>query len=117
MQRTIRVGLIGTTRYAEGMHLRSLQSHPRAEIIAICGRNRERAAEVAARHGIPLVFTDYQQMLTTAGLDAVVIVAPDELHYPITMDALATGLHVLCEKPLATTATEARAMYERAEAA
>jgi predicted dehydrogenase len=72
---------------------------------------------VAGRHGIPLVFTDYQEMFAAARLDAVVIVAPDALHYPMTMDALDAGLHVLCEKPLATTAAQARAMYERAEAA
>ncbi|HEX8771345.1 MAG TPA: Gfo/Idh/MocA family oxidoreductase, partial [Acidimicrobiales bacterium] len=76
-----------------------------------------RAADVASRHRIPLVFTDYQQMVATARLDAVVIVAPDEQHYPMTMDALDAGLHVLCEKPLATTAAQARAMYERAETA
>jgi predicted dehydrogenase len=117
MESRVRVGVVGTTRYAEGMHLRSLQSHPRADVVAICGRDRARAADVAGRHRIPLVFTDYQQMLATAQLDAVVIVAPDEQHYPMTMDALDAGLHVLCEKPLATTAAQARAMYERAEAA
>ena len=117
MESRVRVGVIGTTRYAEGMHLRSLQSHPCADLVAICGRDQARAADVASRHSIPMVFTDYQQMLTTAQLDAVVIVAPDELHYPITMAALDAGLHVLCEKPLATTAAQARAMYERAEAA
>ena len=117
MQSNIRVGVIGTTRYAEGMHLRSLQSHPRADLVAICGRDQARAADVAGRHGIPMVFTDWQKMLTAAQLDALVIVAPDEQHYPMTMAALDAGLHVLCEKPLATTAAQARAMYERAEAA
>jgi predicted dehydrogenase len=116
MESNVRVGVIGTTRYAEGTHLRNLQSHPRAEIVAICARDRERAAEVAGRFKIPHVFTDYQAMLASGHLDAVVIVAPDELHFPFTMDALEAGLHVLCEKPLATTAEHARVMYERAEA-
>jgi predicted dehydrogenase len=117
MNNRVRVGLIGTTRYAEGMHLRSLQSHPSAEVVAICGRDRERAADVASRNRVPQVFTDYREMLEAGRLDAVVIVAPDEQHYPMTMDALDAGLHVLCEKPLATTAAEAQAMYERAEEA
>jgi predicted dehydrogenase len=117
MESRVRVGVIGTTRYAEGMHLRSLQSHPWADVVAICGRDRDRAAAVAGRNRIPLVFTDYREMFTSARLDAVVIVAPDEQHYPMTMDALDAGLHVLCEKPLATTAAQARAMYERAEEA
>jgi predicted dehydrogenase len=112
----VRVGVIGTTPYAERMHLRSLQSHPNADVIAICGRDGERAADVAGRNSVPLVFTDYREMFAAARLDAVVIVAPDAQHYPMTMDALNAGLHVLCEKPLATTAAQARAMYERAEA-
>ncbi len=109
MNSRVRVGIIGTTRYAEGAHLRSLLSHPRADVISICGRDRDRAADVAGRHSIPMVFTDYQEMFVAAQLDAVVIVAPDEQHYPMTMDALDAGLHVLCEKPLATTAATARA--------
>lgn len=117
MKNRVRVGIIGTSRYAEGMHLRSLQSHPNADVIAICGRNRDRAADVAGRNDISLVFTNYQEMLATAKLDAVVIVAPDEQHYPMTMDAIDAGLHILCEKPLATTAAQTQAMYERAEAA
>src|SRR5687768_16641881 len=104
MNSRVRVGIIGTTRYAQGAHLRSLQSHPGAEVIAICGRDRDRATDVASQHHIPMVFTDHREMFAAARLDAVVIVAPDEQHYPMTMDALDAGLHVLCEKPLATTA-------------
>lgn len=117
MDSKVRVGVIGTTGYAEGVHIRSLASHPRAEIVALCGRDRDRAQEVAARHGISAVFTDYREMIERGNLDAIVIVARDELHHPITMDAIDAGLHVLCEKPLASTAAQAREMYERAEAA
>ncbi|WP_442542659.1 Gfo/Idh/MocA family protein [Arthrobacter sp. KN11-1C] len=112
----VRLGVVGTTWYAE-THLRNIQSHDGAELVAIAGRDRDKATEVAARYQIPLVYTDYQAMIASGNIDAVVIVAPDELHLPITMDALDAGLHVLCEKPLATTAADARAMYKRAEAA
>jgi len=54
-------------------------------------------------------------MIKQAGLDALVVSVPDDLHYPIVMDALDAGLHVLCEKPLAMDAAQAKAMYERAE--
>lgn len=110
----VRLGVIGTTWYAE-THLRNIQSHPGAELVAITGRDRAKATDVAGRYQIPLVYTDYRDMIASGNIDAIVIVAPDEMHLPITMDALDAGLHVLCEKPLATTAADARAMYERAE--
>jgi predicted dehydrogenase len=113
----VRVGVIGTSWYTEIVHLPGVQSHAGAHLSAICGRNRDRAAELAAKHEIPLVFTDYREMIAKGDLDAVLVVTPDDLHYPIVMEALAAGLHVMCEKPLASNAAQARAMYEKAEAA
>jgi predicted dehydrogenase len=98
------------------MHLPNLASHPGAEIAAICGRGRERAAELAARFGIPQLFDDYREMIACGGLEALVVAAPDDLHYPIVLAALDAGLHVLCEKPLALTLEQAREMLARAEA-
>jgi predicted dehydrogenase len=98
------------------IHLPALKSHPRAEIAAICGRNRDRADEMAKKYEIPLVFTDYREMIAKGDLQAIVIITPEDLHYPMTMDALDVGLHVLCEKPLALNAEQAREMYEKAEA-
>jgi predicted dehydrogenase len=108
---------VGTSAWTEQAHLAGLLNHPQAEVVAICGRNAERAHVLAARHGIAGVFTDYRQMIADAGLDALIVATPDDLHFPITMAALDAGLHVLCEKPLAPAAGEARAMYERAQAA
>jgi predicted dehydrogenase len=113
----VRVGVIGTSGFADFMHLTNLRSHPRARLSAICGRNRERAAELAARHDIPLVFTDHREMIAKGALDAVVVAVPDDLHFSMVMEALYARLHVLCEKPLASDAAQARAMYEKAEAA
>ena len=117
MSDQVRVGVIGTSWFADLMHLPNLKSHPQAEIAAICGRKRERAQEMASKYEIPLVFTDYREMIDQGNLQAVVIVTPDDLHYPMTMDALDAGLHVLCEKPLALNAEQAKEMYEKAEAA
>ncbi|HEX5416448.1 MAG TPA: Gfo/Idh/MocA family oxidoreductase [Chloroflexota bacterium] len=117
MPERVRVGMIGTSWWAEGYHLPILQTHPRAEVAAVCGRNRERAEAIAAKFGIPAVYTDYRAMYERAGLDAVVIAGPDDLHYQMAMDAIERGLHVVGEKPLATTAVQAEAMYRRAEAA
>jgi predicted dehydrogenase len=112
----VRIGVIGTSGFTDFVHRTDIKSHPRAQLRAICGRKRERAAELAAKHAIPPVYTDYREMIAPTSLDAVVVAAPDDLHFPVVMEALDAGLHVLCEKPLAATADQARAMYAKAEA-
>ncbi len=117
MPERVRVGIIGTSWWADSMHLPGLKSHPRAELGAICGRNRERAEEMAKKYDIPGVFTDYREMIEKADLQALVVSVPDDLHHPVTIEALDAGLHVLCEKPLALNAGQAGEMYEKAESA
>jgi predicted dehydrogenase len=113
----VRIGVVGTSWWAELMYLPVLKRHPRAELVAVCGRNRERVDQIAQKYSLSHAFTDYQEMIEQAGLHALVVSTPDDLHYPITMAALDAGLHVLCEKPLALDMAQARAMYEKAEAA
>ncbi|MBN1639734.1 MAG: Gfo/Idh/MocA family oxidoreductase [Anaerolineae bacterium] len=117
MRSRVRVGVIGTSWYADLAHLPRVASHPGAELAAVCGRNRARADEMAAKYGIPLVFADYRDMIATGGLDAVIVSTPDDLHYPMTMAALDAGLHVLCEKPMALDAARANEMLVAAEEA
>lgn len=116
MTTKIRIGVIGTSWWADLGHLPFLTIDARVTVAAICGRNPERAQAMAAKYNIPQIFTDYRAMLAEGGLDAVVILTPDDEHYAMTMAALDGGLHVLCEKPLARNATHAKSMYERAEA-
>ena len=59
----VNVGVIGTSYMADLLHIPALQSHPKAIVRAICGRNRDRAEEVAKKHEIPLCFTDYSEMI------------------------------------------------------
>jgi predicted dehydrogenase len=117
MPERVHIGVIGTSGFADLLHLPNLKSHPRAKLAAICGRNRDRADEMASKYDIPRVFTDYRDMIEKGELHAVVIITPDDLHYPMTMAALDAGLHVLCEKPMALNATQAREMYKVAETA
>ena len=117
MSEIIRVGVINTSWWADMMYLPALQSHPLAETVAICGRNRQRAEEMAAKYHIPRVFVDFQEMIKHGGLDAVIVAPPDEFHYEMTLAALEAGLHVLCDKPLAMNAKQAGEMYDKAEAA
>jgi len=117
MLKRLNIGLVGTSDYTQFVNLPVLSKHENVNIIAICGRNRTRAEEVAAQFGIPQVFTDYEQMFALPGLDAVIIAAPDDLHYPMTMAALRAGLHVMGEKPMALNAQQAKEMLAAAEQA
>ena len=81
----VRIGLISTSWWAAGHHLPNLKSHPRAEVAAICGRNQERAEEMAGKYDIPSVYIDYRDMIEKAGLDAVLVAAPDDMHFAMTM--------------------------------
>jgi predicted dehydrogenase len=54
----VRVGVIGTSWYTDFMHLPAVQSHPQAELVAICGRNQQRAKEIAGKYGDPDTFSD-----------------------------------------------------------
>ena len=115
MAKQISVGVVGTSWYADLMHLPAVKSHPQAKLVAVCGRNGDRAQEMADKYDIPKVFTDYQEMIDKGGLDALIVAIPDDLHYPVTMAALDAGLHVLCEKSLALTLEHAKEMYAKAE--
>ena len=117
MPEKVRVGVAGTSWWADLLHLPALQSHPQAELAALCGRDRARAEEMARKYGAPKVFTDYRRMIEEAELDALVVSVPDDLHREMIEAGLEAGLHVVCEKPLARTLAEARRMYARAEAA
>ena len=116
MTEPIRIGVIGTSWWADLAHLPSFTSDPRVNVAAICGRNQERAQAMATKYSIPHVYTDYHKMIAKGDLQAVVILTPDDEHFAMTMAALDAKLHVLCEKPLAGNAAHAKQMYERAEA-
>lgn len=93
----VRVRVVGTSWWAELMYLPILKRHPGAELVAVCGRRREHVDQIARKYGIPNAFTNYRDMIEQAGLHALVISTPDDLHYPITLEALDAGLHMLYE--------------------
>jgi predicted dehydrogenase len=115
MSNKVRVGVVGTSGWADFMYLSSLHSYPTADLVSICGRNQGHAKEMAAKYNIPQVFADYNEMITQGELDMIIVGAPDDLHYAITMQALRADLHVLCDKPLALTVQQAQEMFVAAE--
>ncbi len=116
MNKKVNIGVIGTSWWAELVFLPVLQNYERANLIAVCGRNQDRANEIAEKYKILEVYSDYREMIQHAQLDAIVIATPDDTHYEITIAALDAGLHVLCEKPIANNVDDAREMVIKAEA-
>ena len=103
----VRVGLIGTSWWADAMYLPALAEHPRGAITAIAGRNAATTEAVAARWGIAHSYASADALLADADIDAVIIASSNASHAPLALAAIERGLHVLCEKPLGLDAAEA----------
>ena len=97
-------------------HLKGYTADPRSEVIAVCDLEETHAEEVAAAHKIPNTYTNHLEMLENKDIDAVSVCLPNFLHAPISIDALNAGKHVLCEKPPARSAQDAKAMADAAAA-
>ncbi|MDQ6908523.1 MAG: Gfo/Idh/MocA family oxidoreductase [Chloroflexota bacterium] len=110
----IRVGVIGTGFGAQ-VHLPSFAALPEFEIAAICGRNGAKVEAIADAYDIRNTFTDYRDLIACNDVDAVTIAMPPALHHPAAIAAITAGKHVLCEKPMARNANEAREMLRMAE--
>ena len=113
----LRVGVIGTSGWTEFAYLDNLHFHDAAEVTALAGRNEARLADVAAKYRIENTFADWREMIASGLIDAVVVASPDEAHHEMVLAATAAGLHVMCEKPLAENAQQAREMLAAAEVA
>jgi predicted dehydrogenase len=107
-----RVVVVGTN-FGCLAHVRALRAAG-FEVRALVGRDASRTRERAQAFGVAEALTSYERALELPGLDAVVISSPPETHKPLTLQALAKHKHVLCEKPLALSAAEAREMLEAA---
>src|SRR5215475_2644610 len=110
----IGVGLIGTG-FARSAQAPAFSVCEGAELRAVCSGRLENAQRVAAEFNIKYACENYEQMLALDDVSLVVVSAPPHLHYPITMAALDAGKHVICEKPMAMNAGEAREMIAAAE--
>ena len=73
-----------------------------AEILSVCGRGLDRAAEIAKKHGINKIYTDYRELIRSDDLDGVIVDSPGDLHHEMAIQTLPHGKHVLCEKSMAS---------------
>lgn len=112
----VRVAVVGAG-WAGELHLKAFAAQPAVELVAVSSRTEPRARQVADTFGVPAVHTDLDRMLAEVRPDVVSVATPPSSHAHITLAAIAAGCHVLCDKPIATSAADGARMLEAAEAA
>jgi predicted dehydrogenase len=106
----LRIGVLGAARIAPMALIRPARAVPEAWVVAVAARDPARARAFAQRQGILRVHETYHALIQDPELDAVYIPLPNSLHAEWSIRALRAGKHVLCEKPMASNAEEARQM-------
>jgi predicted dehydrogenase len=101
----LRTAILGTG-FMGRVHLEGVRRVESVEVAAVVGRNAETAKKLGAGFGVGTIATDYRQILLDSTIDAVHVCTPNAQHFSMAKDALLSGKHVLCEKPLATTVAE-----------
>jgi len=119
--RTIGVGMLGYAfmgkAHSNAWKKMGYMMYPPAAVprlVALCGRNADALAEAARRYGYERTYTDWRKMIADPDVEALDNGAPNDLHARPCIEAARAGKHVFCEKPLARTADEARAMRDAA---
>lgn len=117
--RDVHIGIIGCGGIANGKHLPSLSKLPNVKITAFCDLIPERAEKAREDYGTEdaRVYTDYQELLKQEDLEVIHVLTPNSAHCKLSVAALQSGRHVMCEKPMATTYTEAQEMVNAAKEA
>jgi predicted dehydrogenase len=115
-EKTIGIGIVGAG-FARTTQIPAFKNCKDARVVAIASGHRENAEKVAAEFGIEHVANDWRELVQRDDVDLVSVVTPPSTHMEITLAALAHGKAVLCEKPMAMTAAEAKQMTEHAQRA
>ncbi|MDD4098492.1 MAG: Gfo/Idh/MocA family oxidoreductase [Lentisphaeria bacterium] len=115
-QEKVRIGLLGAGSIALFRHALELSQNPDAELVSVYDPIRERAEYLVKLYGGKVAASE-KAVITSKGIDAVVVATPNSEHARLTIAALKAGKHVLCEKPMATNLEDASAMIAAAEKA
>lgn len=110
----MRLLVLGTGRMADE-NTAAFAAIDGVELAACVDLDHAKATEFAARHSIPHAFASLDDALNAVQVDAVANATPDPAHFPTTMQVLDAGLHIFCEKPLATNHADAATMTARAQ--
>jgi len=109
-----KIGIIGAGGVTQIGHIPSLQAIPGVEVAAISEPNKEKLELVAKNFGIAYTYTEYDQLLKREDIDGIIICTPNHLHAEVSIAALMSGKHVLCEKPFAINLKQAEAVINEA---
>ena len=110
----IRWGVLSTANIGVGKVLPAMQRGEYCELAAIASRDLARAQAAARQLGIPKAYGSYEELLADPQIDAIYNPLPNHLHVPWSIKAIVAGKHVLCEKPIALSAAEARELVAAA---
>jgi predicted dehydrogenase len=110
----LRVGVVGCGPIG-ALHAAAARASPVAQLVSVCDLDPDRAAALARRLSPEIVCRlRLEDVLANDNIDVITVATPDHLHVDVVLAAVAAGCHVFCEKPLATTAADARRMVEGA---
>lgn len=112
-----RVAVVGAGMIANAAHIPAWRDLAGVEIVGVADTREAAARETAQRYAIPNWYVDWRQMLADLAPDIVSVCTPNAYHKEVTLGALQAGAHVLCEKPIATSAADAAQMYQAADQA
>ena len=115
MQDKVRIGVIGVGIIGKH-HLANYQKIAGAEIVAICDIDEPELQRVSEAYGIEDTCVDFRDLLRRDDIDAVDVCLHNNLHMPVTIEALRAGKHVYCEKPMAGSYCDAETMLQVAQA-
>lgn len=102
----VKWGILSTAKIARVQVIPAMMKSPDIEIVAIASRDLKKAQSVAYELGIPRAYGSYDELLADPDIEAVYNPLPNDLHVPVSVKAVESGKHVLCEKPIAMHAEE-----------
>jgi xylose dehydrogenase (NAD/NADP) len=117
MTKAVRWGVMGNATIARRCVIPAIRKSCNGSLCALATRSPERVQKVAVDQQIDRIYDSYDALLADPEIDVIYIALPNHLHHPWTIKALKAGKHVLCEKPLACSAKEAREMAAVSETA
>lgn len=112
----VKWGVLGTAAILDRSTAAAMQQAENCELYAIAGRNPEKVARFQQKYGFAVAYSSFDELLADPQVQAVYIPLPNAMHCEWTIRALHAGKHVLCEKPLAPSEADARAMFDVARA-
>ena len=106
----VRWGILGAANIAVNKVIPAMRASRLSHAIAIASRDAAKARHAAERLGIPRAYGSYEELIADPEIEAIYNPLPNHLHVPWSIRAAQSGKHVLCEKPIALTADEARTL-------